>query len=325
VTNRVALAAIAATMLATPAAAQFASDFPGVPRAAISVNGGKQDRLAWALTGYKVPNGAATGDTIAGGLRLSYGRSYRVQSQFEVGFDITLLDGLAVQPPSTGGATTGTTSASRSDTYMRGLTGYGLRIGAKYRPVVNLDPDGNGYELAVGAAFQPELKALYGVEKKGDSTRIGGQFNKDAITPSATFNQNPFASINPSTTVAAMGSYRSKRLQGDVAIVSETVPDRELSADPSPIGIFNGISARAGGAFRLTPGFAVGASYWGSGSPPWWDQVALGTPGKAKNEQFGFLLQLGSNPESGIDLMVTSPTGNFGESARLYIRSRSTH
>jgi hypothetical protein len=324
VTNRVALAAIALTVLATPAAAQFASDFPGVPRAAISMSGGKQERISWALTGYKIPNSTATGDTLAGGIRFGFGRSYRVQSQFEIGFDFTLLDGLLVQPPSASGGA-GAVGTAASNTYLRGLTGYGLRIGAKYRPISNLDPDGNGYELAVGAGFQPELKALYGVEKKGDSTRQGGQFNKDAITSNATFNQNPFASISSSTTVAAMGSYRSKRLQGDAAIVSETVPDRALTADPSPISLFNGISARAGGAFRLTPGFAVGASYWGSGSPPWWDQVSLGTPGKVKKEQFGFLLQFGSDPESGLDLMVTSPTGKFAESARLYIRSRSTH
>lgn len=319
-TRRVLLSVLGVTMMSTPAAAQFASDFPGVPRASIPISGGKQQRIAWTLSGYKVPNAAATGDTVAGGVRLGFGQSYRIRSQFEIGYDVTLADGLLVQPPS---GTTSTGAAVSRDMYMRGLTAYGLRIGAKFRPVSALDPDGNGYELAVGGAFQPQLKALYGYEKVGDSTRSGGQFDSKSVQTSNTFRQNPFASLSTATIVAAMGSFRSRRLSGDAALVSETVPDR--TGDPSPVGKFDGISARVGGSFRLTPRIAVGGSYWGSGSPPWWDQVQFGAPGQPKAEEYGLLLQFGRDPESGIDFMVTSPTGNYGQSARLYIRSRSTH
>lgn len=313
-----AAAIVLATLSAAPAIAQFASDFPGVPRAAISISGGRQSRTAWTMTGYKISNASAAGDTLAGNLRLSFGQSYRVQSTFELGFDFTLLDGMVMQPPS------GTATSTKSDLYLRGLTGYGLRVGGKYRPISALDPDGFGYELAVGGAFQPQLKALYGAEKRGDSSRTGGQFESKTATPSAAFPGNPFTKLSASTTVAAMASYRSRRLMGDAAIVSETVPDRAASSDPSPLNEFDGVSLRAGGAFRLTPGIAVGASYWGDGSPPWWDEVRTGTPGQQKKEQFGALIQFGRDPESGIDFMVTSPTGKFGESARLYIRARST-
>jgi hypothetical protein len=325
VTHRVLLAATVVVVLAAPASAQFASDFPGVPRASISISGSTQSRLAWAFSGYKIPTTTGTsGDSLAGGIRLGIGQSFRVQSGFEIGFDFTLADGLLVQSPSS--AATGTTTATTgtNNTYLRGLAGYALRIGAKLRPISSLDPDGNGYELAIGGAFQPQLKALYGAEKLGDSSRVGGQFNSDAVKPSTVFRNNPFTSLSASTIIAAMGSYRSKRLMGDLAIVSETVPDREASAEPSPISTVSGVSIKAGGAFRLTQGIAVGATYWGNGSPPWFDQIQF-APGKAKAEKYGFLIQLGGDPESGLDIMYTTPTGKYQESGRLYIRSRSTH
>jgi hypothetical protein len=321
--NRVLSGATAICLLAMPAAAQFASDFPGVPRASISINGSKQSRFAWALTGYKVPTTAGTtGDTLAGGVRLGFGQSYRVQSQFEVGFDFTLLDGLLVQPPGKT-ATSGTTTSPTDQTYLRGLAGYALRIGGKFRPIASLDPDGYGYEVAIGGAFQPQFKPLYGAEKMGDSSRSGGQFNSDAVKPSTVFRSNPFAQLSTSTTIAAMGSYRSRRFLADGAVVSETVPDRS-AAEPSPLAKYSGVSIKAGASFRLTPGIAVGGSYWGDGSPPWFDQIQF-APGKPKAEKYGFLLQFGSDPESGLDIMYTSPTGEYAQSGRLYIRSRSTH
>ena len=137
------------------------------------------------------------------------------------------------------------------------------------------------------------------------------------------FPQNPFTGLTATTILAGMGSYRSKRFMGDAALVIEKGPSRS-AGDPSPIMLVNGASLHAGGSYRLTPGFAVGASYWGTGSPPWWDEVQLGAPGTQKDQQFGVLVQFGSNPESGIDLMYASPTGKYGESGRLYIRARST-
>lgn len=319
--TRVAFAALVATVVASPAAAQFASDFPGVPRASISIAGGRQSRWAWALSGYKVPNTAGTGDTLAGGVRLGFGQSYRIQGQFEIGFDITLADGFAAKTPSPDA-----NSAVKNDVYARGLAGYGFRIGGKFRPIAALDPDGYGYEVALGAAFGPELKSLYGYEVQGDSSRSGGQFNSDDKTKaSAAFSDNPFAKLQSSTMVAAMASYRSRRLLADAALVAETVPDRAATADPSPLNVYTGVSPRVGASFRLTPGIAVGGSYWGTGSPPWWDEVRFHSPGKHSTEQYGFLAQFGSESESGLDLMVSSPTGNFAQSLRIYIRTRATH
>jgi hypothetical protein len=324
VRDRVVLAALAAACIAAPASAQFASDYPGVPRAAISISGSTQARNSWAFTGYRIPGGTA-GDTTGGGLRVAIGRSYRVRSEFEVSWDFTLLDGTIMQTPRSALLPTTPASTDKNSLYMRGMTAYGIRFGGKWRPVVSVDPNGNGYELAIGGGFQPQLKPLYGYEKLDDSTRSGGQFQTTNATPSAAFRQNPFAGLSATTIIAAMGSYRSKRLSGDAALVMEKSPDPSAGADPSPLTRYNGTALKAGGAYRLSPGFAVGATYWGSGSPPWWDEVAIGMPRASKKPaQFGLLLQFGSDPESGIDMMYAAPNGNYGQSGRLYIRARST-
>lgn len=318
---------LAATLcgVSTRANAQFSSDFPGVPRATISISGSSQHRTSMSFTGYKVGGSGGGSDTLAGGFRLALGRSYRIGSGFEVSWDLTLLDGLLVDPPQPAAQATDVDGAAPPrNLYMRGLAGYAIRIGAKYRAIVSVDPNGYGYSIAFGGGFQPQLRPLYGIEKRGDSTRSGGQFSHDAVTSSATFSNNPFAALTATTIVAGMGSYRSKRLLGDVAAVIEKGPSRDVKGDPSPIRIPDEFSLRAGGAFRLTPGIAVGASYWGKGSAPWWDEVQVGTPGTPKQQTFGFLLQLGSNPESGMDVMYTTPTGDYAGSGRLYIRLRST-
>jgi hypothetical protein len=312
---------IAVAIASAPAAAQFSSDFPGVPRAGISIRGSRQNRTEWTLGGNKIPR-ASGGDTIAFGVRLGFGRSYRIRSQFEFGFDYTLIDGLFVQPPKT----TGAPGASSKSSYIRGLLAYGFRVGGKYRVYSSLDPEGYGYQISVGAGYQPKLKPLFGVEHSKDSTRIGGQFSKEdsAAAPSTAFTQNPFASLRSSTMISAMGSYRSKRLRGDAALLQESVGNLPAGEDPSPTGVFDGLSLRLGGAFRVTRRIALGATYWGSGSPPWRDAVQMSVPGVPKAEKYAFLVQFGSELEGGTDLMLTSPTGKFSESVRLYIRIRST-
>ena len=267
------------------------------------------------LTGYKIPGSTGTGDTTAAGFRIGLGRSYRIQSAFEAGFDFTLGEGLAVIAPSSSATT------AKPQNYYRALSFYAFRIGAKWRPLAALDEDGNGYELSVGGSFQPQLKSLAGYEQQGDSIRYGGQFQDTKANPA--FKSNPFASISASTAIAGMASYRARRFRGDAAILAEAVPDRAATLDPSPLTPYTGVSLRAGGVFRLTPSFALGGSYWGNGSPPWSDEVRLGTPGKQSATQWGFLIQLG-DPDSGWDIMPSFPTGKASEGVRLYFRKRSS-
>jgi hypothetical protein len=320
--RRSILLAVLTVMLASPAAAQFSSDIPGVPRASVPFRGTHQNRWTWQFSGYRLPMAdSAGGDTIAVGASLSYGRSYRVLSHFEVTVEFSLLEGLFVDAPVPG------IVRDSSSRYLRGATFYGFRVGGKWRPFSSLDPDGYGWETAVGASFQPSIKPLFGVETIGDSTRTGGQFaseDDDADDETAVIRtDDPLGRIHTSGTIAVMGSYRSRRFAADVAVVTETAKDGEGYV--SPLFKYEGFSPRVGVTYRVRRGLAVGASYWGSkGAPPWRDRIITDVPGEQRGDEYGFLLSFGSQPEAGKDLMITTPTGSFGESVSLYLRLRST-
>jgi hypothetical protein len=306
--------------LPEPIEAQFSSDIPGVPRASVPFRGSHQNRTEWTFAGYRIPTAPELGDTMAFGMRISYGRSYRVRTMFEVGFDFTIADGLYERPPQDSVALGDAAGTS----YMRASALYGLRVGAKWRPISALDPDGYGWEAAVGGAVQPSLRPVIGAERYADSTRVGGQFSGDD-QGSGLLSGDPFGSIHMATFVAGMASYRSKRVLLDAALVGEAVQksDEDQGMD-SPLVRFDGVSPRLGAVYRLNPSIAIGASFWGKGAPPWRDQIAVGVPGASKEEQYGFILSLGSRPESGTDIMISTPTGAWRESVRLYVRGRST-
>jgi outer membrane receptor protein involved in Fe transport len=310
----IAGAAALLAALAGPAEAQFSSDIPGVPRATVPFRGTHQNRTEVTFAGYRVPGGGAEEDTLALGMRVSFGRSYRVLTRFEVGIDLTVADGLIVRTPAQDAA------QGEVDYYPRGVTLYGIRIGGKVRPFSALDVAGQGFELAIGGAIQPALRPVFGVEHFGDSTRTGGQFSKD-VDGGALRDQDPFTRTPSATFLSGMASYRARRVLADAALVVEKVEERGNSA---AVASYTGVSPRAGFVFRLTPGLAVGASYWGSGAPPWRDQNLVGIPGAQKEESYGVVIALGARPEAGMDLMLSSPTGAWGESIRLYIRTRST-
>lgn len=311
----VALAVAGSSAFTSAAEAQWASDFPGVPRAAISIRGSKQTRTEWTIEGRQAETTGSTEKTMGAGVRIGIGRSYRVGDQWEWGFDYTFADLTAQMPP--GGST--------AKNYYRGLLAYGFRLGAKYRPYSDIDQDGNGIEAAIGAGYQPKLSALFGYESLGDSGRTGGQFgDKEKTAASAFFPQNPFTPLPSTVMLAAMGSYRSKRFIADAALVSETASANSAEDGPSPINSVDGFALRGGASYRLTPSVAIGGVLWGTGAAPWRDELRFGLPGKKHTSQYAVLFQFGSKPESGTDLIVTSPTGNFSESVRLYIRTRAT-
>jgi hypothetical protein len=290
-----------------------------VPRGAISSRGGTQARTEWTFTGNKIPGATAAGDSAGGGIRVGIGRSYRIADQFELGYDFTLLDVNVQMPP------TAPAGAPKSSTYLRGNAAYAFKIGAKMRPYSSIDQDGNGIEASFGVAYQPTLQTLYGYATNGDSSHTGGQFASTSTgTSPALYKGNAFASVRSTLVLAGMGSYRSKRFNADAAITNETVGSAGSSADPSPVTGYNGLALRLGGAYRLTRGFAVGASYWGSGAPPWRDDIRVDVAGKSKATNYALLLQFGAEAEGGTDLMVSSPTGNFGQSIRIYLRTRTT-
>jgi hypothetical protein len=287
--------------------AQFSSDIPGVPRASTPLRGGHQNRTEFDLAGYRLAG--TNGDTMSFVGRIGFGQSYRVQNKFEIGYDMTIGEGVFHRVPAVG--------AGDPATYTRGTFFYGIRLGAKFRPVSSISPEGYGYELAIGAGYQPALQPMFGAEREGDSTRVTGHFLEEEGL--ARFD-DPFASSHAATQIAGMASYRTRRVTADAAIVTEAVTVGER---PSPTGTYDGLSIRLGAVYRLRPSISVGASYWGDGAPPWRGRIQSRSPA-AQEEQFGVVLAFGSRPEAGTDLVVTSPTGDIASSARFYFRFRST-
>lgn len=312
----VALAVGTLATVATAAPAQISSDLPGVPRASVPFHGARQSRTAFLFSYYSMRSGdaASTGDTLAFGGQVSLGQSYRVGTRWEAGYDFTLGEAFHVRPPA---PQAGVVSGGEPINHTRAFALYAIRLGAKFRPVHVLSPEGYGYEASVAASYQPSLDPLFGITVDGDSTRTGGLVGKD--------DDDRFGSgaVHSAYEVAGIGSYRARRFSVDGALVYESVETRGGDSALSPLESYSGLSPRLGGVFRLTRGIGVGASWWGNGSPPWRDRVRLQLP-EGESQSFAPFLSFGSKPESGMDVMLISPTGDYGRSVQLYIRGRST-
>ena len=281
--------------------AQFSANLPGVPRASLPFHGGSQGRFEFDLTGFKLAS--EPGDTLGGRLRLGFGRSWRIASSFEFGFDVTLAEGTVLRSPQDS-----TAADPESQLNINGSAAYGLRFGLKFRPISYVDPSGYGFEAAVGVGYQPTLEPAFIYRKMGDSTFAGGAIGKDDDDLEKT-------KIHASTQFLLALGYTTPRLTADVALLVETA----TLDGSSPVVVYDGVSPRLGLKYRLTGGFAVGVAYWGSGAPPWRDRLA-GSVGPMNVQQFGILLGFGSRPGKGTDLIISSPTGAFGEALNLYWR-----
>ncbi|MGH7467790.1 MAG: hypothetical protein ACRENP_07340 [Longimicrobiales bacterium] len=290
-------------------AAQFSSEFPGVPRAAVPLAGARQSRSEFDLLYFNVPAGTGR-DSLAVGMRIGLGRSWRIRSRFEVGFDFSLLEGMHVRERRA------SSSAEAFPHYTRGNLGYGLKVGAKFTPLNAVSPEGYGYHAGIGVAFQPSLEAVFGVAFESDTIETGGVFVKN--TDGA---DNVLNAIPQSIQVAAMGSYRTRRIALDGALLWEKT--EETSPIIFPIERYSGVSLHVGAKYHLTRSIAPALLFWGGGAPPWRDRILSRAPGEQES-QWGVAVSFGSKPEAGTDLMLMSPTGSLSNSVRLYIRVRST-
>ena len=297
-----------------PATAQFSSDLPGVPRAAVPFSGSRQKRGEFDFLYFRVPRKMSGTDSLAFGMRIGLGRSYRIQSKWEAGFDLSLVEGLHLRES---GVDSASTASPSFPNYTRGLLGFGIRVGVKYTPITSVTPEGYGYHAAIGVAFQPSLQPLFGVALEDDTTQTGGAFIDDENGSDGVLRALP-----RSIQVAAMGSYRSQRLQADGALVLERMPT-ESPSDPFPVTRVSTVSLNLGVKYRLTRKFAPGLVFWGAGAAPWRDRIIARGPNEG-DSQWGVVFSFGSRPEAGTDLMIMSPRGSFNDAIRVYIRTRST-
>ena len=293
-------------IVAAPLQAQFSSNIPGIPRASIPFYGGSQGRFEFDVTGIKVPAGAED-DSIGARLRLGFGKSWRIASNFEFGFDVTLAEANFERSP--------TDSLEHADQQDRvfGSAGYGLRFGFKARPISYLSPKGHGFDVAVGVAYQPSLEPVASMSKVGDTTTTSGLLGSDPEGPGE---EAEAPKVHAATQFLLALSYTNPRVTVDAALLHERTNTEGLSP---LLVVYQGLSPRLGVKLRLTHGFSLGGMYWGTGAPPWRDRLAGGI-GAGETRELGLLLGFGSTPGKGTDLMITSPTGSFGESINLYWR-----
>lgn len=302
--------------------AQFSSDFPGVPRAAITQHGSSQGRFEMDISGMRSVHGVdgetaeeAAVDSLAASVRIGFGRSWRVASNWELGYDVSLAEGrmnwtsLRDEPLDEGQEVHSEENDEETNTVLATSIAYGLRLGVKLRPFAYVDPDGYGISAAVGFAIQPGFAPVITHTRLTDTTFTGGLIGSDG----------PEAPIEAyvSTQLMAGLSYRSSRAEADAAVVLESAKDGAQLVSPTPV--YDGTSIRLGARYRLTRSFAFGAVFWGSGAPPWRDQVALATS-PSQGQPFALLFSFGALLEKRTDLMVFSPEGNFTESISLHVR-----
>lgn len=301
-TRALLLAASATALLlgAIPVKAQFSSNIPGVPRASLPFFGNSQGRFEFDLTGFKLPGTEEQGDSVGGRVRIGFGKSWRIASALEFGFDVSLAEGSFRRIP---------TDSVSAENRIVASGGYGLRFGLKFTPIQYLSPEGHGFSVAVGASFQPSLEPAVTYFKQGDTEVKGGAVGSD--------DDDAPTKIHSATQIMLAVSYSNERLTADAALVTESVD----STGSSPLVVYEGMSPRIGVKYRLTGGFSLGAAYWGSGAPPWRDRLAAGV-GATREQRFGVLLGFGSTPGKGTDLMISSPTGSFGEAVNFYWRIR---
>jgi hypothetical protein len=297
--------------LPADAVTQFSSDFPGVPRAAITHFGTVQGRFDLDFTGMRFtaaddPDRALDSTSVS--IRIGFGRSWHVAPNLEVGFDISLAEGRLLHLAADGDF------ADDLENNLAATVGYGLRLGVKFRPLAYVDPDGYGVSAAVGFAIQPSLQPALTYSGEGDSSVLGG-----AVVSGDDDDDSPPVRLHAGMQFLGAVSYRAPRAELDVGVVRESAD--HTGAFRSPVPVYQGTSVRVGARFRVTPSIALGAAYWGSGAPPWRDQVNPGVR-DLEHAPFGLVIGLGSQREKGTELMLSSPTGNFTESLSFHLRVR---
>lgn len=301
-----------------PVEAQFSSDIPGVPRASVPFLGGNQGRTEFDFLYFAESSRAE--DDWAAQARIGYGRSFRIASNFEFGFDFNLASGHYSKLDEDAIGATPYEDTYQATSLLQGAFLYGLRFGLKYQPIAFVSPEGYGFSAAVGASYQPSLSPGFSLERAGDSTWTGYPGSEKRETNPWPFPASVTAKQDQLIQFAVMASYRSRRIVADAALASTS---RSGNGD-FPADDFSGFSPKLGLMFRLTPGLALGGAVWGSGASPWQDQIVL--PWLVNDSpSYALVVGFGNRSEVGTDLIVMSPSGSLSESSRLYIRVRTSY
>ncbi len=285
-------------------AAQLSTELPGIPSPGVPTLSRSRAEWAWegALT-WKSDDPAVRRFVES---RVAVGRSYRIFRNAELGLRLTLAD-LAVLVPEA--EVDGEGVPSRFD----GSVGYGVVLGAKYRVLSLVDPQGHGVEAALVGTWQPRLEPAIRHVRQGDDIRktsglIAGRAG-EADEPVA-----PSVEVPQRTALGAVVGIRQPRWLADVAVVRQQVGEVEVPW----VRQRDGVGVRAGAMARLTPGLSAGVAWWGGGDPPW-DNTPIRSDAGRQEASLGLVLSFAERRGAGTRVMITAPTGSFSESIRLYI------
>jgi hypothetical protein len=287
------------------ALAQLYSEIPGLTSASVPYVGRSQSRIDFDLLYHRTV-------TLPGGewgaeARLAYGRSTRIFANGELGFDFSLANGAYLKRSAA--------DQGGSEAFLGGHAVYGFRVAGKYRLLSTMTPWREGVEIAAFSIFQPGMRTGISIIKDGDETWSGGLFR----SPNDEQSQFDVFHVPSSWTAGLALGYRSTRLALDAELAYESTQ----TADNPVMAAYDGLYPRVGIMYRLTPGFAAGAAYWGGGSPPWSGQGSL--PGVERmTDTFGAVLTLGGREGAGTDLVFASSLRRGDAPIRLFIRARTS-
>lgn len=287
------------SLLGGAVSAQLSSNFPGVPRGSLPSGQGRFElELTWINA-----SGEALGDTLGLGARLGVGHSWRIATDFEIGFDLTLGSvGWTRNPEAQ--------TEPPSRTTLTSAIAYGLRFGGKWRAFSAVTPDGYGLEASLGVGFRPSLTAGLTLVNRDSTITAGAVGDEDTFIPEE---------VHSLTQFVAAGSYRAPSYEVDAAVLIETEGD--APARGTIVAPGDGASFRLGARYRLTDDFGLGAVLWTGGSPPFLDRRRLGV-GDEDSPNVALLLSLGRIVGKWTDLTFYAPTGSLGDGVALHISAR---
>ena len=128
----------------------------------------------------------------------------------------------------------------------------------------------------------------------------------------------PRVDVPRQSAIGLVVDYSSARVYATLGLTAEA----SSGEDAGILDTYSGLTPLAGASYRLTPGFALGFSFWGPGSPPWSGESRIREMDR-NTQGVGVVLTFGGPAGTSSDLMISTPFGAAGESARIHFRTRA--
>ena len=287
---------------------QLTSVLPGIPSAGLPDLGNSQSRIT--LGSQFARETPQEGTSWLAGTRVAWGRSFRIIENLEAGFSFTWFDVTYQRLADPLAESLGASWTMDA----HGL--FGVRLGAKYRLFSHVDLEGRGWQAAIHGRFQPALGTAASVRVVGDSTTVRtlGREEDEPLPPAL----EPWTDVPQQSEFGVVVDYSSTRVFATLGMNWESAEEETNGVIES----HTGLTPLAGASYRLTPGFSLGFSFWGVGSPPWAGESRVRDIDR-NSASAGLVLTFGEPSGNGSDLMISTPFGSAGQSVRIHYRTRA--